>query len=103
MAKVIIHNQAIIDGLTKRDDSIEYGGRLHHKATVLDNTYTDEELKAVSKFFNDWLKDVYIYGSDAIDVIGGIVSKGDESGSCKLVRSVKEATDEELHEILKGD
>ena len=75
MAKVIIHNQAIIDGLTKRDEPIEYGGRLHHKATVLDNTYTDEELKAVSKFFNDWFKDIYIYGSDVLEVIGGIISE----------------------------
>lgn len=65
MAKVIIHNQAIIDGLTKRNKT----------TTVMDNSYTDEELKAVSKFFNDWFKDVYIYGSDAIDVIGGIISE----------------------------
>ena len=68
MAKVIIHNQAIIDGLTKCNKA----------TTVMDNTYTYEELKVVSKFFNDWFKDVYIYGSDAIDVIGDIVSKGDE-------------------------
>lgn len=69
--KVIIHNQAVIDGLTKDTDNIEYvNDCLHYKPMVLKNTYTFEELKVISKFFDDWLRDSYIRGGDAIEVFG---------------------------------
>lgn len=69
--KVIIHNQAVIDGLTKDTDNIEYvNNSLHYKPMVLKNTYTFEELKTISKFFDDWLRDSYIRGGDAIEVFG---------------------------------
>ena len=69
--KVIIHNQAVIDGLTKDTDNIEYvNNSLHYKPMVLNDTYTLEELKVISKFFDDWLRDSYIRGGDAIEVFG---------------------------------
>lgn len=69
--KVIIHNQAVIDGLTKDTDNVEYVNNiLHYKPMVLNDTYTFEELKVISKFFDDWLRDSYIRGGDAIEVFG---------------------------------
>lgn len=75
MSKLIIHNQAVYDGLTKdlSDEKFEYiDNVLQYKAVVLHEEYTDSELKAISKFFNDWFKDTYIYGSDAIEVVDGV-------------------------------
>lgn len=75
MSKIVIHNQAIIDGLTKDlpAERVKYVDNvLHYKPVLLSNTYTEDEIKAISKFLNDWFKDTYIYGSDAMDVIGGI-------------------------------
>lgn len=73
MSRIIIHNQAVYNGLTKElaDEKVEYVNNvLHYKAVALHEEYTDSEIKAISKFFNDWFKDTYIYGSDAIEVVG---------------------------------
>ena len=75
MSRLIIHNQAVYDGLTKElaDEKVEYiKNVLQYKAVVLHEEYSDSEIKTISRFFNDWFKDSYIYGSDAIEVVGSV-------------------------------
>lgn len=82
MSRLIIHNQAVYNGLTKElaDEKVEYiNNVLHYKAVVLHEEYSDSEIKTISKFFNDWFKDTYIYGSDAIEVVGSVKEEKKES------------------------
>lgn len=64
MSRIIIYNQAIYNGLIK--------DLAYEKAAILQEEYTDSEIKAISKFLNDWFKGTYIYGSDAMEVVGSV-------------------------------
>lgn len=91
MSRLIIHNQAVYDGLTKdlSDEKFEYiDNVLHYKAVVLHEEYSDSEIKTISRFFNDWFKDTYIYGSDAIEVVGSVKEEKKEAKfHCKAEES----------------
>lgn len=84
MSRIVIHNQAVYNGLTKE--------HVEEKAVVLHEEYTDSELKAISKFFNDWFKDIYIYGSDAIEVFSTL--------SPATIAEIKEARRREESDAL---
>ena len=91
MSRLIIHNQAVYDGLTKElsDEKFEYiNNVLQYKAVVLHEEYSDSEIKTISRFFNDWFKDTYIYGSDAIEVVGSVKEEKKETAfHCKAEES----------------